>query len=81
MQGTWVRSLVRELDPTCRGATQPAYYNYQSLHTLEPVLHNRRSHLNEKPAHHSYSIALLTTTRESPCAATKTSHNQKLINF
>ena len=27
MQGTWVRSLVRE-DPTCRGATKPVCHNY-----------------------------------------------------
>ena len=27
MQGTWVRSLVRE-DPTCRGATKPVRHNY-----------------------------------------------------
>ena len=27
MQGTRVRSLVRE-DPTCRGATKPVHHNY-----------------------------------------------------
>ena len=27
MQGTWVRSLVRE-DPTCRGAMKPVHHNY-----------------------------------------------------
>ena len=27
MQGTWVRSLVRE-DPTCHGATKPVRHNY-----------------------------------------------------
>ena len=27
VQGTWVRSLVRE-DPTCRGATKPVCHNY-----------------------------------------------------
>ena len=27
MQGTWVRSLVRE-DPTCRRATKPVRHNY-----------------------------------------------------
>ena len=27
MQGTWVRTLVRE-DPTCRGATKAVRHNY-----------------------------------------------------
>ena len=46
MQGTRVQALVRE-DPTCHGAwaLEPA--------CLEPVLHNKRSHSNEKPAHHN----------------------------
>ena len=57
MQGTRVRSLVRE-DPTCCGATKPVCHNYwacvlQLLKPvcLEPVLRNKRSHRNEKPAH------------------------------
>ena len=57
MQGTWVRALVRE-DPTGRGATKPMSHNYwarmpQLLKPvrLEPVLRNKRSHRNEKPAH------------------------------
>ena len=41
MQGTRVRALVGE-DPTCRRATKPA--------RLEPVLRNKGSHRNEKPA-------------------------------
>ena len=57
MQGTPVWTLVRE-DPTCCGAaTEPACHNYwvrvlqlKSTH-LEPVLHNKRSHRSEKPAH------------------------------
>ena len=59
MQGTWVWALVRE-DPTCRRATEPASHNYwahvpQLLKPvrLEAVLHNKRSHRNEKPAHHN----------------------------
>ena len=50
MQGTWVWSLVQE-DSTFRGATKPVCYSYWA-HTLEPVLHNKRSHRNEKPKHH-----------------------------
>ena len=49
MQGAWVRALVQE-DPTCRRATKPASHNYWSL-CAEPVLHNKRSHRNKKPAH------------------------------
>ena len=56
MQGTQVQALVRE-DPTCRGATKPMNHNYwarapQLLKParLEPVLRNKRSRCNEKPA-------------------------------
>ena len=58
MQGTRVRALVWE-DPTCHGATKPVHHNYwahvpQLLKPvyLEPTLCNKRSHGNEKPAHH-----------------------------
>ena len=74
MQGTQVQSLVRE-DPTCRGATRPVRHNYWARvpqllkpERLEPVLRNKKSHRDEKPA--------LTTTRESPRAAMKTRHSQ-----
>ena len=30
--------------------TEPRHHSYWSLHALEPVLHNKRSHLNEKVA-------------------------------
>ena len=57
MQETRVRALVQE-DPTCCGATKPMRHNYwawvpQLLKSerLEPVLHNKRSHRNEKPVH------------------------------
>ena len=78
MQGTRVRALVQE-DPTCRRATKPVSHNYwarmpqllKPAH-LEPVLRNKRSHCNEKPAHHNEEQPPLATTRESPRAATKT---------
>ena len=49
-------------DPMCRGAakpvhpnSEPASYSRQTAATeptcLEPVLHNKRSHHNEKPVH------------------------------
>ena len=37
---------------------------------LEPMLRNKRSHRNEKPAHHNEEQPLLAATRESP-------HSQK----
>jgi len=59
MQGTQVQSLIQE-DPTRHGATVSVYHNYWacvlepgsrnfwSPNTLEPVLHDKRSHRNEK---------------------------------
>ena len=83
MQGTQVRALLRE-DPTCRGTTKPVCHNYWAcvLQLLKPtllelVLHNKRGHHNEKPAHHHKDWPPLATTRESPCAAMKTQCSQK----
>ena len=44
---------------------------------LESVLRNKRSPCNEKPAHRKEELPPLATTRESPCAATKTQRSQK----
>ena len=54
MQRTWVRSLVWE-DPTCCGAAKPVCHEYrvQALQYCKPVLCNKRSHHNEKPAHNT----------------------------
>ena len=61
MQETRVRALVRE-DPTCCGATEPMRHNYWACvpqrrkpARLEPVLRNKRSQRNEKPAHRKKS--------------------------
>ena len=43
---------------------------------LEPVLHNKRSHRNEKPAHRNEEYPPLAATRESPRAAAKTQCSQ-----
>ena len=59
MQGTRVRALVQE-DPICCRETKPLHHNYwacvpqllKPTH-LEPVLHHKRRHHNEKPAHHN----------------------------
>ena len=44
---------------------------------LEHVLHNKRSHHNEKPAHHNKEQTPIIASRESPCAATETQCSQK----
>ena len=44
---------------------------------LEPMLHNNRSHNNEKPMHHKEEQPLLSAVRQSPHTATKTQHSQK----
>ena len=46
----------------------------------EPVFRNKRSHHNEKPAHHNEELPPLTATRESLHTAMKTQHSQKSIN-
>lgn len=57
MQGTWIDSLAWE-DPTCQEAT-------------EPVLHNKKSHLDEKACTRIREQPLLATARDSPHAETK----------
>ena len=37
-------------DPTCCGVTKPVHQNYGAC-ALQSVLHNKKSHLNEKPLH------------------------------
>ena len=44
---------------------------------LEPVLRNKRSHRNEKPAHLNEEEPPFVATRESLRAATKTQRSQK----
>ena len=44
---------------------------------LEPVLHNKRGHLDEKPAHGNEEWPSLATTRESPYTAMKTQGSRK----
>ena len=44
---------------------------------LEPMLRNKKSHHNEKPAHRDEEWSPLSVTRESPHAATKTQRGQK----
>ena len=52
MQKTWVRCLVWE-DSACCRAAEPVACSYRSPYTLKSVLHNKKSHCNEKVAHHN----------------------------
>ena len=47
-----------------KGATKPTCHSCWNPHALEPVLYNKRSHCNEKPAHHNKEKPPLATTRE-----------------
>ena len=65
-------------------ALEPMSHNYWAHEpqllkpeSLEPVLHNKRSHRNEKPAHRNEEQAPLNATRETLRSATKTQHSQK----
>ena len=44
---------------------------------LEPVLHNKRGHDSERPAHRDEEWPPFAATRESPCTETKTQHSHK----
>ena len=77
IQETRVWSLVQE-DAICREATKPichnywasaqglTFCNYCSPCSLEPRLHNKKSHFNEKPKHSKEEKSLLSATREKP---------------
>ena len=41
MQGSWNRSLVRELNLTCLGATKLASHTYRPTRLETPALHNK----------------------------------------
>jgi len=51
-----VRASHSTIEPVLKslGATtaEPMCCNYRSPHILEPVLHNKRRHCNEKPSYH-----------------------------
>ena len=78
MQGTQLRSLVRE-DSTCCGTSKPVCHNcwvpmLQLLKPtyLEPVVHSKGSHCNQNLTHHNAEQPLLSSIRESCMKATKT---------
>ena len=76
------------LEPTSRNywacALEPTSHNYRACKPqplkpacLEPVFRNKRSHCNEKTAHHNKEQPPPTATRESLRTATKTQCSQK----
>ena len=80
MQRTRVPSLVWE-DPTWIKATKLSPCSRAHMlqilkpSTLEPQLHNKRIHGNEKPKHATRES--LCTATKSLCIATKMQHNPK----
>ena len=72
---TQVQSLVWE-DSTPRRGRVPQLLK---LVCLEPVLCGKRSHVDEKPGHRHEEQPPFPVTTESPLAARKPQHHQKLI--
>ena len=62
-------------------ALEPTWRNYWSPHALVPVLHSKRTCLNEKPPYCKEEEPPLMVTWKSPCAAPKTQHSQKEIKL
>ena len=60
----------------CTSTTKATLYSLRAAILkpvcLKPVLHNKRSHLNEKPTRGNKERPLPAAIRESPCAAMKT---------
>ena len=46
--------------------SKPVPHSYWSLHALEPVLHNQRSHYHEKPSHGNERAALTCCNERNP---------------
>ena len=59
-------------DSTCHGATKPMSRKYWSSCTLEPVLHNERSHRIEKSMYCNQRVALACCNQRCLCSATET---------
>ena len=57
--------------------TESTCCSYGNLHTLKPMLCNKRSHHNEKPVHHNQRVAPALNNQRKAFAATKTQQSQK----
>ena len=76
MQETRIQSLVWE-DLTCYSANKPEHHNFWT-HTPEPALCSRRSlRSDEKPVHHSETVATARCKERKACAVRKTQHKRK----
>ena len=63
----WAATIELVLYSLGATITESTCHNSWSLCALEPMLHFKKSHHNEKPKHHNWSIApTLNTTRISP---------------
>ena len=84
--GDTILSLPWE-DSTCLGATKPMGHNYwaymlQPLKPthIEPMLHHKRRHRNEKSAHCSKEATQLTAARENRTKQWRPSTTENKIN-
>ena len=75
MQGTWVQFLVQE-DSIGSRSLKAQVPQLVSPMCLKLVLHDKRSHHNEKPVHYN-EVPLLTATKESLHAVRKTQCSHK----
>ena len=71
-----LRSCATTTEPLLQSlgaaTAEPTCHSYGGPCTLEPVLCNKRSHFNEKPAHCNHRV-----DPRNAHAAMKTQHNQK----
>ena len=75
MQGAWIQSLLWELRSHVLQGNQARVPRLLSPCALDPVLHDKRNHCNEKPMHHHEEPLTLTT--ENPHTATKSPRHSK----
>ena len=64
----WSRKIphaIEQISP-CTTTTEPMCRTYRSRCALETMLHNKRSHHNEKPTHCNEEQPLLAATRKKP---------------
>ena len=65
----WISRVTKQLSPCATTiepvSLEPGNRNHGSPRALEPEIH-KRSHCNEKPAHCSWRVALLSAAREKP---------------
>ena len=77
MQGTQVRSLIPEKIPHAAEQLSPRATTTEARSPRAPVLHNKRSHRNQKPPHCNEEQPSLAAARKSLRAAMKTQCTKK----